>query len=64
MRYIPALYIPEPVWFVQKWLDTSPTLATLGPSNYTRGVTVNQHPRVHHPLDACNYLVVDEPQLS
>ncbi len=27
--------IPEPVWFVQKWLDTSPTLATLGPSSHS-----------------------------
>jgi hypothetical protein len=26
--------------------------------------TVNQHPSVHHPLDACYYSVVDEPQLS
>jgi hypothetical protein len=26
--------------------------------------TVNQHPPVHHPLDACYYLVVREPQLS
>jgi hypothetical protein len=26
--------------------------------------TVNQHPPVHHPLDACYYLVVGEPQLS
>ncbi len=26
--------------------------------------TVNQHPPVHHPLDACYYSVVDEPQLS
>ncbi len=25
---------------------------------------VNQHPPQHHPLDACYYSVVDEPQLS
>jgi hypothetical protein len=27
-------------------------------------VIVNQHPPVHHPLDAHYYSVVDEPQLS
>jgi len=26
--------------------------------------TVNQHPPVHHPLDACYDSVVDDPQLS
>jgi len=26
--------------------------------------TVNQHPPVHHPLDARYYSVMDEPQLS
>jgi hypothetical protein len=26
--------------------------------------TMNQHPPVHHPLDASCYSVVDEPQLS
>jgi hypothetical protein len=26
--------------------------------------TVNQHPSAHHPLDACYYSVVDEPQLN
>jgi hypothetical protein len=26
--------------------------------------TVNQYPPVHHPLDACYYSVLDEPQLS
>jgi hypothetical protein len=26
--------------------------------------TLNQHPPEHHPLDACHYSVVDEPQLS
>jgi hypothetical protein len=26
--------------------------------------TVNQHTPVHHPLDACYDLVVDDPQLS
>jgi hypothetical protein len=25
--------------------------------------TVNQHPPAHHPLDACYYSVVDEPQM-
>jgi hypothetical protein len=25
---------------------------------------MNQHPSVHHPLDACYYSVVLEPQLS
>ncbi len=25
---------------------------------------LNQHPPVHHPLDACYYSVVDEPHLS
>jgi hypothetical protein len=30
----------------------------------TPTVTVNQHPPVHHPLDARNYSVVDEPQQS
>jgi hypothetical protein len=28
------------------------------------GATVNQHPPAHHPLDACYYSVVDEPQPS
>jgi len=26
--------------------------------------TVNQHPPVHHPLDACYDSVMDDPQLS
>jgi hypothetical protein len=26
--------------------------------------TANQHPLAHHPLDACYYSIVDEPQLS
>jgi hypothetical protein len=26
--------------------------------------TMNKHPPVHHPLDACYDLVVDDPQLS
>jgi len=26
--------------------------------------TVNQHTPAHHPVDACYYSVVDEPQLS
>jgi hypothetical protein len=30
----------------------------------TERATVNQHPPVHHPLDASYYSVVDEPQLS
>jgi hypothetical protein len=30
----------------------------------TLKATVNQHPPVHHPLDAQYYSVVDEPQLS
>ncbi len=28
------------------------------------GAMVNQHPPAHHPLNACYYSVVDEPQLS
>jgi hypothetical protein len=28
------------------------------------GTTVNQHPPTHHPLDACYYSVMDEPQQS
>jgi hypothetical protein len=41
-----------------------------GSSNLARalssisGATVNQHPPVHHPLDAHYYSVVDELQLS
>jgi len=29
-----------------------------------KAATMNQHPPVHHPLDARYYSVVDEPQLS
>jgi hypothetical protein len=31
---------------------------------YNTGATVNQHPPAHHPLDACYYSVMDEPQMS
>jgi hypothetical protein len=37
---------------------------TLNPITYFLMGTVNQHPPVHHPLDARYYSVVDEPQLS
>jgi hypothetical protein len=31
---------------------------------YLTGAKVNQHPPAHHPLDACYYSVMDEPQMS
>jgi hypothetical protein len=37
---------------------------TLNPITYLVTATVNQHPPVHHPLDARYYSVVNEPQLS
>jgi hypothetical protein len=37
---------------------------TLHYAVYTFLATVKWHPQAHHPLDACYYSVVDEPQLS
>jgi hypothetical protein len=34
-------------------------LATVG-----KHATMTQHPPAHHPLDACYYSVVHEPQVS
>jgi hypothetical protein len=36
-------------------------LLTVPKAEWGGGATVNQHPPVHHPLDACYYRVVDEP---
>jgi hypothetical protein len=46
--------------------SSHPFLSTLVSQkcNSISGATVNQHPPVHHPLDAHYYSVVDELQLS
>jgi hypothetical protein len=31
---------------------------------YKEWATMNHHPSMHHPLDACYYLAMDEFQLS
>ncbi len=34
------------------------------PNSKNSWATLNQHSPAHHPLDACYYSVVDEPQLG
>jgi hypothetical protein len=56
-----ALYCGNSVgagWF------TEPPFPPPQETQNNTGATVNQHPPVHHPLDASYYSVVDEPQLS
>jgi len=34
------------------------------PQQYNVQATMNQHPPMHHPLDACMIQLMDDPQLN
>jgi hypothetical protein len=54
------LQLDVQIVYKKSWI----TLRKCWVCNQSKGkATVSQHPTAHHPLDACYYSVVDEPQL-
>jgi len=51
----------HPMYEIPKRIFLHGALVVVGSFNLA---TMNQHPLIHHPLDACYDLVGDDPQLS